>query len=201
MEQDKLRTIGFLCPKCRSSVVVDKDMFTLTAAPVVIPCPCGGSRLIVEYSGRRFKLNAPCAACGQNHTVSCQEEDLRTLRGMAFSCKKTGLDCCYIGEEGVVYDALQRLEQRVDQLEQDQEQKGSFLNEIVMTEVLGELKEIAQRGGISCACGSKQWRLKLHYAAAEVVCADCGNALRIPAATLDDLDDLCCKQTLLLRGK
>ena len=32
-------------------------------------------------------------------------------------------------------------------------------------------------------------------------CGRCGAALRIPAATADDLGDLCCKQTLVIRGK
>lgn len=202
MNQEQLRTIGFLCPKCRQSVMVQRDLFTLTAAPTVIPCPCGGSRLIVEYTGRDFKLNAPCVACGHNHTVTCGESDFRTRRGMAFSCQQTGLDCCYVGEEGVVCDALQRLEQRVDHLEQEQDDKepGAFLNQVVMTEMLGELKDIAKRDGISCTCGSKDWRLTVHYASIELSCAQCGNTLRLPAATLDDLDALCCQQTLLLRG-
>ncbi|MCD7918684.1 MAG: hypothetical protein LUD82_06280 [Clostridiales bacterium] len=195
------RTIGYICPKCHKSVVVDKDMFTLTSAPVVVPCPCGGSRLIIEYTGDQFKLNAPCVACGNNHTVYCSARDFRTRRGMAFSCKKTGLDCCYVGEEGVVYDALTRLEARTDQLEAAQDAQGSFLNELVMTEMLDELKDIAQRGGISCTCGSKEWQLRLHYSAIEVICSSCGNALRLPAATMDDLGDLCCKQTLLIQGR
>lgn len=200
MYQEQLRTIGFLCPKCRQSVMAEKDLFSLTAAPTVIPCPCGGSRLIVEYTGSRFKLNAPCPACGKNHTVSCGERDFRTRRGMAFSCKQTGLDCCYVGEEDVVCAALRRLEERTDLLNQEARQPGAFLNQVVMTEMLGELKEIAQRGGISCTCGCKDWRLTLHYASIEVSCAQCGGILRLPAATLDDLDNLCCQQTLLLRG-
>jgi hypothetical protein len=201
MDQKQTRTIGFLCPKCRQSVLVEKDLFALTAAPVVVPCPCGGSRLIVEYNGRQFKLIAPCVSCGRSHTVTCSESDFRQRRGMAFACKHTGLDCCFVGEEGVVVSALQRLEQRVDQMGEDTAQKGAFLNEVVMTEVMGELKEIAQRGGISCTCGSKEWNLDVHYASVEVICAACGNSLRLPAATLDDLDDLCCKNELLIRGK
>lgn len=208
MKQEQTRTLGFLCPKCRQSVMVRRDLFSLMAAPTAIPCPCGGSRLLVEYNGREFRLTAPCAVCGQNHTVFCDERDFRTRTGMAFSCKRTGLDCCYVGEEDVVCGALSRLERRVDRLEQEQngqgqdgEAPGSFLNEVVMTEMLGELKDIAQRGGISCTCGSKDWSLTLHYASIELSCADCGNTLRLNAATPDDLDDLCCRDSLLLRGK
>ena len=33
------------------------------------------------------------------------------------------------------------------------------------------------------------------------MCAQCGAQMRIPAATADDIDDICCKNTILIRGK
>ena len=33
------------------------------------------------------------------------------------------------------------------------------------------------------------------------ICADCGGAMRIPAATASDIDDICCKTRLVIRGK
>ena len=80
-------------------------------------------------------------------------------------------------------------------------EKGTFLDEIIMHEVLSELRDIAQRGGISCACGSREWRLQVNFSSVDLICGHCGAALRIPAATADDLGDLCCKQTLVIRGK
>ena len=41
MEEPK-RTIAYLCPKCKQSVVVEETVFRLAAAPISIPCPCGG---------------------------------------------------------------------------------------------------------------------------------------------------------------
>ena len=70
----------------------------------------------------------------------------------------------------------------------------------VMHEVLSELKEIAQRDGISCTCGSHRWKLQVNYSSVDLFCADCGAAMRIPAATADDIDDICCKTRLLIRG-
>ena len=32
-------------------------------------------------------------------------------------------------------------------------------------------------------------------------CRECGGRYRIPAATADDIDDLCCKTSILIRGK
>ena len=64
-----------------------------------------------------------------------------------------------------------------------------------------EIKDIAQRDGISCACGSKRWSFDLHYSSVDIICTDCGAQMRIPAATADDIDDICCKTTLLIRGQ
>ena len=88
-----------------------------------------------------------------------------------------------MGEEGAVFAAMRRLEETVDKLEASAGAEGTFLDDIIMHEVLSELRDIAQRGGVSCTC------------------AQCGAALRIPAATADDLEDLCCKNTLVIRGR
>ena len=70
-----------------------------------------------------------------------------------------------------------------------------------MHEVLSELRDIAQRGGVSCTCGSREWKLQVNFSSVDLSCAQCGAALRIPAATADDLEDLCCKNTLVIRGR
>lgn len=201
MPAEETRTIGFICPKCRQSVIVERSVFSLTAAPTRISCPCGGSYVQVEYQGDRFAVEAPCAACGGRHRAHCPSRALLRQKALSFSCGKTGLDCCYIGEEQTVYQALRRLEDAVDKMDEKKEEEGSFLNDLVMREMLGELKDIASRGGVSCTCGSKRWSLKIHYSSIEVDCPDCGGVLRINAGTMDDLNDLCCKDRLLIQGR
>lgn len=70
-----------------------------------------------------------------------------------------------------------------------------------MGEVLSELKDIAGRGGIRCGCGSADYGIKVGYSAVDLICARCGAALRLNAATLDDLDRLCVQTTLTIPGK
>ena len=97
---------------------------------------------------------------------------------------------------------MPRLEQTLDK--QEEAPAGgerTFLDETVMAEVLAELRDIAARGGISCTCGSHRWRLQIRYSAVELHCADCGGTLRLPAATVDDLTDLCAKPKLLIHGR
>ena len=151
--------------------------------------------------GDQVKLTVPCLFCEQEHTVSCSTAAFLHEKTLAFSCAKSGLDCCYVGQEEPVFAAMKRLEETVDVLESEAGAQGTFLNDLVMEEILGELRDIGRRGGIRCTCGSKAWKLKVNYSSVELVCAQCGGALKIPAATMSDIEDLCCKPTLTIRGK
>ena len=76
----------------------------------------------------------------------------------------------------------------------------AFTDNIIMYEVLSELKDIAARDGISCTCGSHKYSMAVRRGAVELICADCGGRLRLNAATDRDLDDLCCHMKLVIPG-
>ena len=158
-------------------------------------------RQILSPGGADGRLTVPCLFCGKDHTVTCSSHAFLHEKVLAFSCAASGLDCCYVGEEGPVFAALQRLEEAVDKLEAASGEKGALLDELVMQEVLSELKEIAQRDGISCTCGSHRWKLQVNFSSIDLFCADCGGAMRIPAATASDIDDICCKNKLVIHGQ
>lgn len=206
------RTIGFVCPKCHMPVITQKETFALCASATEIPCPCGKSTLKVEPLLREFRLSVPCGPCGQSHTAVVPEEAFLRRKAISLSCPAAGLDSCYIGDEDMVYAAMERLEEALDKVEakrrraEDEEnpepvEESPFLDPLVMEEVVGEVKDIAARGGISCTCGSKRFSLRIHYSSIELRCPDCGGSLRIPAATQNDIGDICCKQTLTIDRK
>lgn len=201
MIQEPKRFLSYHCPVCRQSVVVERDLFSLAAAPTQIPCPCGKSSLGIEFLPDRVRLDVPCLFCGKEHSVSCSSHAFLRERALAFSCSASGLDCCYVGEEGAVYAATARLEQAVDKLEQDSGEKGAFLDELIMHEILSEVREIASRGGISCSCGSKDWGMQVNYSSVDIKCGECRAEIRIPAITAEDIDDICCQYTIELKGK
>ena len=200
MDEQAKRTLAYLCPACRQSVAVERTIFQLAASANELHCPCGKPTLRVELMGDRVRLTVPCFFCGRDHSVVCSANAFLHQRLLAFTCSASGLDCCYVGEEGAVFAALRRLEEAADKLDARGGEKGSFLDEVVMHEVLSEVREIARRDGISCTCGSHRWKLQVNYSSIDLFCADCGGAMRIPAATADDLDDICCKDKLVIRG-
>ena len=133
MVEEAKRTLAYLCPACRQSVAVERSVFQLAASANELPCPCGKSSLRVELMGDRVKLTVPCLFCGKDHTVTCSSHAFLHEKVLAFSCAASGLDCCYVGEEGPVFAALQRLEEAVDKLEAASGEKGAFLDELVLS--------------------------------------------------------------------
>lgn len=201
MSTPSSRTIGFVCPKCRQSVIVERSLFELTAAPLRVACPCGGSFFQLEYQEDRFLVEAPCLRCGGRHLARCPSGPFLHKKAISFSCPRTGIVCASVGEEQEVYQSVKRMEAAADQLEERSEREGTFLNQLVTEEMLAELRDIAQRGSVRCTCGSREWSLKVRYSAIELHCADCGGSLRLSSATMDDLNDLCCQDELVIRGR
>lgn len=201
MNTDEKRTLAYLCPACHQSVAAERTVFALAAAADSVPCPCGHSELHYDLTGTQARLEVPCLFCQKEHTVTCPTQALLREKALAFSCGTSGLDCCYVGQEDAVFAALARLEPAADKLETARATDSPFLDATVMEEIMAEVKDIAANGGVSCDCGSTKWSMKVHFSSADLICADCGAALRIPAATEDDLADLCCKSVLRIHGK
>ena len=171
--EEKRRTIGYICPSCRQSVAADRSLFSLSVGHMKLPCPCGKSAFRVDYEERAYRITVPCAACGGEHQVTLTGDQLMGHKILGFSCPNTGIDCCYIGEEGQVFAALPRLEQTLDkQAARKEDDEGVFLDETIMSEILGELKDIAGRvpSGFLWTSTIPPWSCTVRTAAACCVC-------------------------------
>lgn len=195
--REEMRTFGYLCPKCGKTVMAARSVFALEASNAEISCACGGSALRVTFDGERFRLAVPCGLCGETHTAVCPPP--RVLEGAtALACARTGQFACFIGPEGTVERNLQDLTLLA---EREKREETAFSNEVIMYEVLSELRDIAARGGITCACGSGEYGMEVRRSAVDLICRCCGAKLRVPAAVDRDLDDLCCHMTLEIPGQ
>ncbi|MCD7946842.1 MAG: hypothetical protein LUG13_00900 [Oscillospiraceae bacterium] len=200
MPDEPKRTLAYICPACLQPVALERSFFQLSAAESELSCPCGKSSLVTMPDGSHMAVTVPCIFCGKDHTVRCSTAAFLREPILAFSCAATGLDCCYAGEEGAVFAKLRRLEGIVDKLTQGSAGDGSFLDDLVMQEVLSEIRDIAQRGGISCTCGSHSWNMQVNYSAVLLSCTACGGVMRIPAAVSEDIEAICCHDQLRIPG-
>jgi len=199
---EEMRTFGYLCPKCGKTVMGTRSIFALEASNAEVECECGESRLQVRFDGETYQVYVPCGLCGETHVAACPPE--RILRGAAaLSCAQTKQFSCFIGDEGIVEKNLRELAILAEK-EKQQKDEGEdvFVDNVIMYEVLSELKEIAERpGGITCGCGSSRYGMQIRRSSVDLTCHVCGAKLRIPAATDRDLDDLCCHLKLVIPGR
>ena len=200
--KEEMRTFGYLCPVCGKPVMAARSVFALEASGVEVECACGKSTLRTEYDGEKVRIYVPCGLCGETHVAVCSME--RAAHGAtALACAKTKQFCCFIGPEGTVEKNLRELEELAEkEKQQGEDGEAAFADNVIMYEILSELKEIAAReNGVTCACGSGRYGMEIRRSAVDLVCRDCGAKLRIPAATDRDLDDLCCHLKLVIPGK
>lgn len=193
------RTFGYICPSCGKPVLAERTRFALAAAAVGAVCECGHGELTAEPMGDHYRVTVPCGVCGGEHRAEVAAAALLEGPGVALACPETRQLCCYIGERSRVERALGELARTVEKQKEGRE--DTFVDDIIMYEVLSELKDIAARGDITCTCGASGCGMEVHGASVELVCRECGGRLRLPAATDEDLDSLCCQQKLTIRGR
>lgn len=200
--KEEMRTIGYLCPHCHKEVIQERSVFALSASGAVVQCECGESSLSIEADGEKFRLSVPCGVCGAEHLAECGAERLLRGKGIGLACPETRQLCCFIGESYAVERELAQLSITAEKERAQQENPEAFADSVIMYEVLSELKEIAAReNGITCACGSRRCGMEIRHTYVDLICRDCGAKLRVPAATDEDLDRLCCRMTLKIGGR
>src|SRR5699024_8770889 len=196
---EKMRAFGYICPECGKRVYGKRTEFALQAAAVALVCDCGRSELKAEPDGSTFRVTTPCGVCGGEHRAEVPAASVMEGQGVGLACPETRQLCCYIGEPRRVAAALDDLEETVQKRKEGQSE--TFVDDVIMYEVLSELRDIAARGGISCTCGHRGCAMEVHGAAVDLVCPACGGRLRVSAATDEDLDRLCCQYTLTIKGR
>ena len=196
---EQMRALGYLCPECGGIVYGERSHFAMSAAAVGLVCDCGRSELTAQPDGPSYRLTVPCGLCGGEHRAQAAAERLLEGEGVALACPKTRQLCCYIGQPQRVERALRQLALTVEKTREDRD--GAFVDSVIMYEVLSELRDIAARGGVSCACGASGCAMEIQGGAGDLVCRQCGARLRLPAATDEDLDRLCCQYTLTIPGR
>ena len=181
--KEEMRTIGYLCPACHKRVIQQRSVFALSASGAVVSCECGESSLTIEAEENKFRLSVPCGVCGEEHLAECSADKLLHGRGIGLACPDTKMLCCFIGEDYAVEHEMEQLSLAAAK---EREQGDD---------------PAARKDGITCSCGSKSYGMEIHSTYVDLVCKSCGAKLRIPAATDEDLDRLCCRMKLQIKSE
>ena len=179
--KEEMRTFGYLCPQCGKTVMGTRSVFALEASNAEVECACGKSALKVEFDGTEYHIYVPCGICGETHEAHCPPE--RVLRAPPpWAAPRRGNSAALSARRGRWRKNLRDLAVLAEKEHQQQEDgEEAFVDNVIMYEILSELKDIAARpDGITCACGSGRYGMEIRRSAVDLICRDCGAKLRIP---------------------
>ena len=151
---EEMRSFGYICPECGKPVIASRSVFALTAAAARMECACEKSTLEVQTDGLKFRLWVPCGLCGKTHQAECSADAVLRGRGVGLACPETGQLCCFIGSEEEVERQMKELEIRAEK--EKSESPEAFTDNVIMYEVLSELRDIASRGGVDEAVDARE---------------------------------------------
>lgn len=189
-------------PRATSASSSREACLPLSASGAVVSCECGESSLTIEAEENKFRLSVPCGVCGEEHLAECSADKL--LHGAASALPAPIRKCSAALSARTTPSST-----RWSSFRSRRPRSASRATippplpiSVIMYEVLSELKEIAARkDGITCSCGSKSYGMEIHSTYVDLVCKSCGAKLRIPAATDEDLDRLCCRMKLQIKSE
>ena len=150
--------------------------------------------------GRPGEAHRPCLFCGKDHTVTCSSHAFLHEKVLAFSCAASGLDCCYVGERG-------RCLPPPAPGGSGGQAGGRFRGEGGLPGRAGDAGGALRAQGDRPA-GRHLLHLRLppleapgQFQLHRPVLCRLRRAMRIPAATASDIDDICCKNKLVIHGQ
>ena len=83
--KEEMRTIGYLCPRCRKPVMQQRSRFALAASGAIVQCECGKSELQIDFDGEKFRISVPCGVCGGEHLAECGADRLLDGEGIGLA--------------------------------------------------------------------------------------------------------------------
>ncbi len=196
-------TIAYKCFCCGMFDFTNINLFKFHKHKGIVPkCRCEGTKLdIVEVCKNTYKITVPCIACGAEHSLIINREDLTSKDIMVYTCPVTSIKQCFIGRDSSVRDHVDKFEKELDVIIDGLGYENYFVNTQVMIETLNKIHDIAEQGDLSCQCGCNDIGVSLHRKGICLKCPQCSGNKFIPAASNNDLKKTIQKVRIILAGK
>ncbi len=201
----KETNIAYRCPRCGQGVKSVVGIFALTSDKLRLKCPCGGSALDINRSkDERYMITTPCVMCGTDHKFTLAASSFFDKELFSYPCTYTGVDCCFIGVEDRVSEALDENEKEVvelykrigvedpSQMLHDEYGESDEEHDIEDTDVIDTisfvLRDLLDTNSISCCCNTPDFDFTLCDGYVKVFCKCCEASADIPARGKSDAE-------------
>ncbi len=193
-------TIAYKCHSCGTFEFFNTSLFKfLHKKEHILTCRCTNSSLVItEDCHKEYRIRIPCIGCGNDHIFMLPRKGLLSKIVNVLYCPETGVQLCFIGNDGDVRKKIDNLERELDELINLFGYDNYFKNTQVMFDVLNRIHDIAEQGNLICECGNKDIELVMLPDEIHLKCIKCPGNKIIKASSNNHLKDILIKQQIIL---
>lgn len=184
-------SLALYCSHCGKIHTHDVSRFSLKACgQVEISCTCGQMLAKASFAQKgQFFLTVYCELCRKNHVLSIKWLGTCLSELRKLYCMKNNLELGFVGDYKLVEQTLEQHRSAVNRALPDQYTSDAEDSQILL-DVLNRIHDIAERGGITCRCGSTAIRAQVLPVCIELRCQACGSYETLSATSETDLSRL-----------
>ncbi|VBB06371.1 Hypothetical protein LUCI_1602 [Lucifera butyrica] len=183
-------TLALYCHHCGKIQLHDVSLFTLRGSGNQrLFCSCGCAQADISAIGHhQYLLNIPCVLCETNHLLCLDNRKIWRVPMEKIYCSKENLELGLIGERQAVEQMIEHYKQACEDLFREANYDEDDVDDPqLMFEMLNQLHDIAEKGGLQCSCGSIDIEAQVFPECIDLWCRQCGGHLTVRAGDEADL--------------
>ncbi|WP_352419531.1 hypothetical protein [Proteiniborus sp.] len=192
--------IAVRCSACGSLKVHDISIFELFSnEKTELVCTCGQHNAIIKTKDHKsLWMDIDCYVCQDKHTFKYTLKQI--LRGNIITrCIESGIEICFMVSQGEVDEILEKCERSADGIYKELEFLDYFNNHEIMMKSLERIRELDNKGLLSCTCGDNNIEMNIFPDRIELKCMNCEGIKLIYAENNDDYNNFISKEKIVLR--
>lgn len=192
--------IAVRCSDCGSLRVHHTSLFELfTNRRTELVCTCGQHNAIIKTKDyKSLWMEISCFACQDKHLFKYTLKQL--LRGNIITrCIESGIEICFMVSNGDVDELIEKYETDAEELYRELGFLDYFINPEIMMKSLDRIKELDNKGRLSCSCGDNNIEMNIFPDRIELKCMKCEGIKLIYTENNDDYKNFMAKEEIVLR--
>lgn len=168
-------TLALYCSRCGKIHTHDIELFSLRSKKrVELCCSCGHKQAVISAVKRgQVLLTVFCELCRENHVLVIDFRHICAAELQKLYCMTNNLELGFVGDRRLIEQTIERHRSEVNRALPDRFTPDTE-NAEVMLDILNRLHDIAEKGGVTCCCGSTSIRATVLPCRIELRCQTCG---------------------------
>lgn len=180
-------SVALYCQRCGKIHIHEISYFSPRTSGLVLRCGCNYPQATLVRTDRNFfEIHIPCLVCNSVHTARYKSKQLLKTKVEKIYCAKDRFELGYIGKKESIEEILAFNKRQFERVSGDGSEEQIEKQQILL-EALNRIHDIAEEGGVNCACGHSEISADLLGNSIVLECCHCGGYCILPAKSERDL--------------